>query len=371
MIDSITLHRIKTLFGEPEFIKNAGAPTTDEELHALPFSCFADQAKRQYPIHNKEATWLSNATFWETSIFDPKASPKTGEELLKAATYWDIEDDIREMLQKVSDASQTRQKEDLPDDVFALVATRPTDGNQLRMFPTFDPDMVKKSAEQFYAERTLLPLQWRRVAAQNLLKAAQDQNVNINNEAVEDYLNRAAGKGMSSTSTLIDALIKRANILHDTKRKSAARDLVQIANKLEGQETSRELCEKMAEKLDILDRNMGLYQRYATGLDLPEESCHRILAKHARSYADALLTLPTGRHYKKADLARVGPKLFALVPAYLSEATTIDGSLDMVKTAKCIGEMTIHEARNIEHVLSALGIEPETVTPSLETLDQA
>ena len=357
MFDPIDRHRLEETHQAPGFVKEASLPTK-EELGSLPTQCFADP-ERKFPIHTKVATWFSCADFWEDALFDESARPETGEQLLKAADYWEIGDSVRDLLKRVAESGLEKSAEDLPDDCFALVVSK--DGSKLRKYPITDSELVEKSAQDLYDERTLLPMEWRKYAASNILKKAEEYNTVIDDDEHADYLERAAGKGLSSLDTVIQGINKRSEALRTTKRTEKAKELDKVASKLKEKTLDRETLEKTASFLDQVDRDTNLYERYNNDLPLPEEYCHAILRKHAEEALDQMVQLPNGSVYAKSDLEKAGSEVFSVLPGREHDVKKLDGNFDMEKAASVSKELKKDEAILLDGALGAAGIKPRNI----------
>lgn len=286
----------------PEFIKKAELETPATGLG----NQFADPDNKRYPVHNKSACYLSNALFWESALSNDTESVKTGQALLKFAEFWGILDDVKaRILSKVAEEGAIREITQLPDTSFALVQDDPkSPGNKIRMFPILDADMAKVAADQLYMHRFNLPLDWKRQAATNILGTLQkNAQVEFLPDNVLDYLNRAAGNGVTSTKTLAAALEKRAQLLAVKRLSDVGSELKKIAQQLKTQRSSRSLCVKVASMLDKLDTDTGLFRHYSNSLELPEEVCHAVLEKHAVAELTKYACFPSGSTYLISDLA--------------------------------------------------------------------
>lgn len=343
------LHELLIKFPPPAYVKQASAADL-ETPDDLPTDAFADRAGRQYPTHTKEATWLSNARFWSTALENPDDHTATAQRLLVSAELHAIKDDVRAVLEKVGQAHDAKVTQ-LPAEDYALRVADPNGGAELKFYPVATEQQVKESSANLLKERYVMPLDWRRMAASALLKRAEALSIALPAEH-DDYLRRAAGRGISSVDTLSAALTKRADLLFRTKHQVACGKVLEAARELTKQASSRELSAKVAALLDAVDRESGLHVRYITDLPLPEESCFQVLRKHAQAYAEGFVKLPGGNSYSVADVAEAlaaGKDL--TVPSLIKAASS-----DRLRSA--LEGLTAGEAARVSLLLHRHGVKP-------------
>jgi len=342
-------HRIDTVYGTPGFIKEADFT---EDTSGLPNHLFADEMGRRFPCHTKSACYLSNAEFWEEGVQDENSNVEIGERLLKFAEYWDIQTEINDnILTKVAQDAVIGTFESLPDSSFALVETAPT-GDTVRLYPVTDSDTVKFASQQLIDDISNLPLSWRKQAATNLLEKAAQLEVQLDS-AESDYLHRAAGRGISSAETLSSELMKRAYLLRAIQKSSDSLELSKVANQIKSQKSSHSLCEKVAEIMDTVDRDLGLTQYYGQSINSPENSCHALLFKHAQEELDKYVQLSTGVTYKKEDIEKVASNSTLELGA--GETCQLD---ELYKTA---ADLSYEEATQVQTALFAHKVEPTEI----------
>lgn len=367
MMDSLEFHKIARRYPVPDYVTEEAIPS-EEELESLPRARFADPSHRKYPTHTKAATWLSLASYWDDSLYHPNAGDAIGEHLSKAAQFWDIEEDERQVLTKV--AKIVTEAEDAQ--AFALEETSPA-GTEVRRFVITTPEDTLKSAQSLYDERTMLPLPWKRKAAERILKAAADQHVtdHMMVEAAE-YLERAAGRGISSLDKLAEAFMTRRGLLKAPGAKrnpEAAETMAKMAQAVrELPESDLATCRKAAEAIDIADRRHRLFLDYDNGLELPEVSCHFALRKHAMAKAANYVVLPGGRMYKRSEVERVAKDVLQIMPDDARGWVRFDGQLAMDKVAEDLPRTSPDRLAIFERVCHDQGILPEKAPKSFSDL---
>lgn len=364
MIDSFHYHKLVKQFNPPEFIKESSIPDK-EEVARLQTSRFASPETREFPVHTKAATWLSAAKFWSDALYNPNVRQEVSENLKKAAKFWDIEDDIDSILQSVAGTA----KEASETQAFALEEPD-FNGDIIRRFPLVGPQSTVKSAQSLYEEKNHLPLPWKRKAAERILKASEDYDVTGEiDEETNTYLEKAAGKGISSLEKLSEALNARYNILHTpgyTHNEEAAQAMEKLAQGTEAEpETSHELCQKVAKVLDQVDRKNKLYRFYGKNLEMPEEACHALTKKSAQAYVDQYIETHGGRIYAKEAFESAGIDLFSPMPEVQNQVMGPKRSLDIEKTAEVVPSLNPSQAAVIQSGLESLGYQPQKIPASI------
>lgn len=348
MIKQSELHRVKTAFGLPEYFKEAEVATAVN----TPIQAYADPVNKRFPCHTKSACYWSNAQFWETALTDNKSSEKIGQALLKHATFWGIDNDVRQnIFTKLANQAVIDSIQDMADSEFAIV--QQTDNGPVRLYPMLDAETVKMAAFQLYEDRNKLPYAWRVQGAKNIMEKVSSFDIEFENDHVIDYLAKAAGKGISTVEDLHTALIKRANLLINIKQRTMSTNLVKVAGAIRKQKLTKELCEKTAAVLDHVDTTTGLTRWYGDTINTPEEDCHNLLYKDVTTYLDKFVKTATGAVYAKADLQ-----------SSLEEAVREVGTLkwnqdfDFEKQCQFFGNADMQTASCIERFLEADQVRP-------------
>ena len=328
------IDQVEKQYGLPGFFK---ASELNYDPYEVSDQAFADSL-RKYPVHTKSACFLSNARFWDDAIHDPRANPQIGEKLLKAAEFWEIQDEVRErILEKVASRTHAGTVDDLPDAAFALVVDDPTTGAPLRLYPTLNSDLTKASAEQFYEMRDMLPLDWKRKAGRNLYEKIASHNL-VLDDTTADYIERASGRGITSSRELAGFLRKRADIASVRKRADIAGKLRKCASMLEKEASSRALCEKVADTISQVDEELNLHKEYNDPyVGRPEEFCHCVLFKTAYSEIAKYIKLPDGTVYEKNEaFNKTADEFFNYHPGWMNRITSFGGEVDNEKVANQI-----------------------------------
>lgn len=361
MIKHAEQHRLNTVYGKPDFYKEAELPS-DEELGSLPNSVFADPVNRRYPCHTKTACYVSNAQFWENAIFDDKSNTETGRRLLKLAEFWEISDSITQnILQKVAAMPVVQAFEEFDDEDFALAAEHPTTGEKIRLYPATNADTVKLAAAQLYNDRFKLPFEWRRKAAQNLMKKADQFGVSFDgDDEIEagDYLEKAAEKGISSIKTIATELLKRAAWLKQNRQSEKGVQLEKAAEQVSALETNQSNISKLAEFIAQIDEFTGIHRAYGEAFMLPEEACRSVLYKDAEAEVNKYIKTKTGNTYSKSELEKAAEACQVVGLSHV-----VDGDkVDVDKLEAALEKLSQAQVSNLELALHSQGIS-STVLP--------
>lgn len=161
--------------GIPDYVKSAEV-ITSESLEEYSAAGFADKVNRRFPVFSKAATWLSAAYFLGNKLDDAAVLGS----IKAAAASFDMEDDMKQLeglfspLEK--QASEPAVKYALTTDFGGAF------GRDVQNFyPIHDFGSVIGSSELMLkdAGEEALPLEFLRVAAVNLLKAADEHGVPV------------------------------------------------------------------------------------------------------------------------------------------------------------------------------------------------
>jgi len=357
MLTFAELDRVEKTYGLPDYVKSASS----EPDVIVPASAYADPIKRKFPCHTKAACFMSNANFWENAIQDDNASEAVGKQLMKFANYWGITKDVHGILIKVASQPVANNPDALPDSAFGLIHVDSISGQRERMFPIVDSQSTKAAAAQFYKYRDRLPLDQRRKVAAHIYKNACDFNVEIEDEAVADYVERAAGRGLSPVKTIHHEMMKRAAILKTRKQTPVSETLKQAAASILKQRPSRELSAKTAQMLDTLDQQTGLYKLYGTDLPFPEEVCCQVLYKHASAELDNYVLMPSGHTWSKDDMCKQAGAWAILPDSASSDLKLRSGCITRTSLDKSMQKLSTSQKHMLEDALFALDTVPVTL----------
>ena len=238
-----TLHCLLGVAGKPAYVKAA----SEQEHHAgaAPTAC-ADGLDGQYPCDSRESTYVSALKVAAAKADGEDVAAIEGQ-LIKFASFWQIEDDVRGALDKV--ASHLAPVE-IEDSDYALHETY--QGQPVRKFAAYDATSTIKAAEAFHGNRHRYPLAWRQKTARALIKKARAHDAELP-ETVNTYLFKAAGYGFPSQDAIEDGLVCRLNHITHT-RKTAGEKLAQALGVIADSPHLRYNHDLVGDMLEITDR---------------------------------------------------------------------------------------------------------------------
>ena len=300
----------------PSFVKQASV-IQDEDLKSLPSKSFAD-AKREFPIHTKQATWLS----YLKSASESTTSDAVKETIIKAAEFWGIADDIYDIEINLEKSAAPTE---LDDTDFAVVV------NEIeRRFPLTSVETVKAAGEGLWKNRSTYPMTIRKEAAKRIIKKAKELKVNLDNI---DFLEKTAGYGVGIGNEIKKALSNRRYITGGAPKEVLTKAAEEITTNIVD---SEELQEKIATILDTFDREHKIYRHYDHGLRTPEEVCYGLsLSSMEEKIASELRINNKSILFK--DLATKKAEQFrALGDDFVNEIADSEGNVDIEKISSIV-----------------------------------
>lgn len=377
------LYSIEKLYGTPDFVKKADVESKDS-IEGLPTTSFADPTRRKFPMHTKSATWLAQAYFSASRpLYNKEEADRIQDRITKTAAFWQISglcDGFRKTWMKIASTDVPN----LADSDYALVTEH--EGHKIRRMPMPNALSVKAACDFLYANRMHYPYLWRKQAAINILnkaiefdeKAAKgikiagaDLNLCRFDPEKLDYLEKAAGLGMCRPKDAGEKLAQRVYMLgetHDDYREKLAEMAIAVSSM---PTLDPNVIEKIAEIVDGIDRDTGLYRHYVNGVDLPEEMFFMVLQKQAEDTVDGYITLTTGNSYpveilEQLPLAKIAE---VLGPEILKEMS--NGSVvDPVKFAEIARTLPRPDAQLLEKAIDAAIVKTASKNLPQETYEQ-
>jgi hypothetical protein len=291
------LHEIVSHLGKPAYVKTA-AEVDFGELDRIPSSSFADPETRQYPCHTKEACWVSAAYMAHDGV-----SGAPIKRLEKFAADWGIGSDVQIAFAK-AEIRKEMAKAAAAAVPYAL--DEQYGEERIKRFPVATPEMVKTSADRFYADRAKYPWKWRtKVASALLSKIAEHRVEKWINPDVRDYLDRAAARGTLDKAAMWDALAAAEYYLPNTAGVAKLAEIVDALDKSESPALAKVACDAFA----TIHETAGLSQ-FVNGL--PEE---KLIGKTMMKIAEeraSFVKMADGSTLNLDDLPM--EKLAAVVP---------------------------------------------------------
>jgi hypothetical protein len=246
----------------PQYVKEADL---DENFSALPREAFADKGRKAFPVHTKEATFLSNVYITNKKTAISKALGKdyikhVESEITKAAELFDIQEDIKSYNEAVfvKEASDYDQKY-----LYNAVLTE-TDGTEkvYNLFPVKTASDLTSTAQTFAKEISNYPMSWRFDICENMLKAAEDLGV----DDLPDVICKYAGMFYPDVPSIRQELWRRSKKIKLAEDKETYEILVKEADNIHTMEDVKNLSEIVYH----LELRNGLYDSPKTASLLPD-----------------------------------------------------------------------------------------------------
>ena len=313
---------------------------TKEAADLLTDHLFADDAKRQFPIDSKEATWLAAAYFKESSADYRNADVKNYVEdrIKSAAEVYGIGSDVDAVLAgstvKAASASDN-------DDNYCWV-----DEAGKRKYPVFDKEGASKAMAYFEDNRFKYPIDMRIQLARNIVKKACNYDLEPS-----EVLMKEAGFGIPNRKQLMEEILERARISTDPEIACKFASL----NKYIASASTDDLVnnlDKLASVIDTLDNANGLTDMYNVKIMSPQETIYPMTVKEASDIVGDSIVL--SRHtLKLSKMAELDPDVFNVLGDDFSKELSTDGKLDVKKMATIIPTLPAPDKRLLEEEIEA------------------
>jgi hypothetical protein len=273
------LYGVSKVIDLPEFVKEASAE--EEDVSSLPSSCFADPGMRKYPVHTKKDAYLSRLYFTKHASMYKQAGRReiVKKNIERAAKFWELEDSY-----------QTISKEASLDN---RVPIQGYDGSVIDSLPLNSPRDFEKAAIMIFENKDNFTYPQRRTIARSLLGSGLAKEAQISTE-VSEYLEKAAGYGMSTRGHVLDGLAKRASI-YGHKDPAFAEKLALAAMSIDKGDITPDTLDKIAAIVDVCDHELGLRRYYRKGLESPEEMAFPFTEKLCKEIQSSLVKLQNGQ----------------------------------------------------------------------------
>lgn len=298
-------HRLLSLYGTPDFVKNAGHEKLCGDPETMPRHMYADPYRKLYPCHTAPATWMSSLFFSDKrAAFDDKTANEIQAKLEKSAEYFGIKGLMAQTQEKVA-ADTNNELAKLDDTHFAIVWAG-ENGQTERHWPLRNATEVKFAAAHFETYRDDFTFADRNKIANKILDKALEYGAPIAEQ--EHMLEAAAGRGMCAAKVAAQMLRERA-LLTRRSHSALSAELNKLAATIEANpdDARTEDCRlKLASVVDGFDRETKLFRLYdAGGLSRPEEILFAITEKVARDFTSQHVQTTTGNVYDLDDLEKL------------------------------------------------------------------
>jgi hypothetical protein len=159
----------------PEFVKSASA---DENLNELPDSAFALERTREFPMDSVSSTYQSKVYFeLNRSMMKNAYEVLVNSRLNKAAAYFGIAKDFRNIEATAHTAIEKQANADTPEPKYALSFTK--DDQLYTAYPITDAEDVRQSAGYLASDKNNMTSDWFKAAAQNIVEAAEGFDIRL------------------------------------------------------------------------------------------------------------------------------------------------------------------------------------------------
>jgi len=355
------IHRIVTLYGCPQFVKQASQVDVCGDAD-LPPHQFADPTRKLYPCHTAAATWLSTAFFHEKKAeFTPTQAARIDERLRQAATYFQIGQVTHDLMEKVA-ASITVDANKLPDSAFAIVFDN-ADGARERHYPMRNALEVKTAADWLLKNRDELPYDDRRLISDRILEKAASFGADISTHRYA--LEKMSGVGICAAADAAKLVRRRVACIPHTKLPALEREeMLKVAEIVERDPERmyhHSPLVKLAGIIDTFDRKHGLHRHYGADLERPEDVLFAVTTKVAADMTNDLVGSPlTGNYYKRAELSRVRLQDLgdALGHDFVDAVSAANAFVDTEKLANIVPTLPLSDAKLFDVVVTSAGLAP-------------
>lgn len=362
------LHALRKQFiGDalPPYVKLASG-VIEAPAANIALSLYGDPSRRTFPCHTKQATWLSclyllgqsaNQEQWDS----PCPQARVEQRLMKAAKYWGILPDVRDLKSTIEKQSAFKTRE-LNDDDFALAVHYGAE--RVRRFPIVNAASVEKAASSLYRSRVSYPYAWRKKAAMRVLERAIRFGVRPEKSAF-DWLVKASGAYPAEPKFIAARLLERAVLFPPDVRNRMRK----AAHKI--YERPGVNVETLCTILDDIDRHFKKYAMYNAGLPMPEDVCFNGVEEKL-SPKEATVSLTTGKTFKLSEVKAAGVRPLEVIdPAYAAAVSEDGKTVQAEKLATLLPTIPKDDAAALEAALRAVGVSPVAAEKSARLSEDA
>jgi hypothetical protein len=350
------LARLARLYEFPAFVKQADL---DQVLRPgpLPTTVYADPVRRQFPCHTAASTWLSALYYQEKAAeFHPKDRAHIEKLLDKYASYWGIVPAVAYVKQRWQELHKTAE-EKLPDSDFAYVwvGDNGTKERHLRLKTAAE---VKAAAEYVEKYRDHFPFSVRHVMARKILEKAARLGAAIGPQ--RDFLERQAGMGVGDPVEVARLIEQRALLCRNSDLKNHFLKMAATVRNSPRWALHPGTRVKLAETLDLLDRQLGLVGKYGSVLVRPEDVVFQVTFSKAAQDVQGHVATTSGKVYEKSAFRQLAlddlRSLFG--DEFADRVRTPSGGVDPEKMAEEAAALPRPDAELLDGLLSDQGITP-------------
>jgi hypothetical protein len=333
----------KSLPELPAFVKEASTEDCSGSAE-LTSSAYADAINRKFPIHTKAAAFLSYLYFQDQKHKFPKeAQARINSRFDYAANMWGIRTEM-----KLADkALEPKTEKQAGADAYALSAA-----GQF-FFPIDTPVNIVKSAADLVECRKNFTYDMRKEAATNIMKAGLENGIPTLD--MPEELHRMAGFGFCEKEAVVKNIQRRKNYATGSRSPLAAQ-MSKLAEDVQNADgIPPEQAVKIAEVVDIFDREIGIANQYGDTFDFPEDVLFGAFTeKTAAHIKKSTISMITGTTYTHDQLSKAADALRVFGDDFYSDVVRGDGSVDLAQVSDVLPTMPRDEAALFDRAMESL-----------------
>lgn len=371
--NGVELVRLAKLYEFPDFVKSASFDQTMAPRD-LPVHLYADPVNQQYSCHTAASTWLSALYFTEKRAeFHPKEQERIQKRLDHYVNYWRIKSAVDAIYQRWQELHKNADDQ-LPDSMFAYVWVG-DNGVKERHLRLKTAAEVRAAAEWLHAYRDRFCFADRSRMATRILEKAASYGAGLGEHT--SFLERQAGRGIGNTDEILAAIEHRASLIppergqrikisEDGKEERTTGLREQFLKIAEVLRTSPrralqpDMLLKLAETLDMLDRQQGFTSRYDRELIRPEDVIFKYGFTKISEDLQNVVATTTGKLYSKDSLTKLSlDDVEALFGSeFIDRIRSPLGDIDYEKMAEEVSTLPRPDAELLDGLLSDSGVAP-------------
>ena len=327
----------------PGFVKEAQADECSE-VAELPSHAFADAIGKKFPIHTKAAAFLSYLYFKDQEpSFTKEAAARIRSKFEGAAQIWGIRTEMRQADQ----ALEPQVEKYAGADDYALNV------GSNSFFPVTTPREVIDSANSLILNRGNFTYAMRKEAASNLMRAAVAHGFKTRD--LPEELHFMAGCGLCEKSAAVHE-ISRRGLFAAGCRSPLAENMNKLAADLGKVSTlTPDLMTKVAEIVDVVDRELQITKEYGGAFAFPEDVFFgSFTEKKGEHIKQSTVVMLTGRIYTLDQLSKSAEALKVFGDDFYSDVVRMDGSVDLSKVADVLPTMPRDSAALFDHAMNSV-----------------
>lgn len=352
---------MNSLYGLPDYVKQAAPADTCRPPHDLPAQAFADPFSRRYPCHTKAATVLSHLFFKEFGSNLPASRWQVvNNNLTKRAQYWDIESDLQAIAERRADSARISRAS-----VYQVKLARADyTGEDTYVLDT--QEHLKKAArwlrDNWSAIQQRYPYEERVKFASHLLERATNLDYRYDPDT-RHYLQCVAGRAVGDSvkaARMIRDRVKLAELKRRQVDPQEKQRALKLADHLEARPENglnATLLQKVALFLDSFDRYYGDVGQYDDAFYQEPEAIFSLTSTKLAHLDKTYCKLSTGAVYEAESLLQLDPEtIHKNLGQRTYDSLVTCGMVDLTKVASAVQALPRLQAEILEGMLSEKGV---------------